>query len=245
MPAQTQPQAPTPQPPHGPTGHMPGIRPYRVQIADDHGVVRRGIRSILELEPGLDIVCESATGTQTIEHVLKYRPDLVLLDLTMPEQNGLEVAAAIRQQAPETQIIILTMHFSEEVAREALRCGALGYMLKSDADLDLLAAIRHVRHHRTFFTASLAHKLVESFLEDPRQVPVGEKIASPDYPLTEREVEILRLLASGESNKKIADMIGVSRRTVESHRNHIMQKMRFTSLSDIVRFAIRTGLITA
>jgi DNA-binding NarL/FixJ family response regulator len=245
MPAQAQSQSPTQQPTHGPTGQMPGVRPYRVQIADDHGVVRRGIRAILELEPGLDIVSESATGPQTIEHVLKYRPDLVLLDLTMPEMNGLEVAAAIHEQAPETQILILTMHFSEEVAREALRCGALGYIMKSDADLDLLAAIRHVRHHRTFFTASLAHKLVESFVEDPRQVPVGQKIASPDYPLTEREVEILRLLAAGESNKKIADMIGVSRRTVESHRNHIMQKMRFTSLSDIVRFAIRTGLITA
>jgi DNA-binding NarL/FixJ family response regulator len=245
MPSQTQSQSAIQQPTHGPNTLMPGVRPYRVVIADDHCVVRRGIRSVLELEPGLEIVSEAATGTQTIEHVLKFRPDLVLLDLTMPEQNGLEVAAAIRAQAPDTQIVILTMHFSEEVAREALRCGALGYMLKSDADLDLLAAIRHVRHHRTFFTASLAHKLVESFVEDPRQVPVGEKIASPDYPLTEREVEILRLLAAGESNKKIADMIGVSRRTVESHRNHIMQKMHFSSLSDIVRFAIRTGLITA
>ncbi len=162
----------------------------------------------------------------------------------MPEMNGLEVAAAVRSEFPETQIIILTMHFSESVAREALKCGALGYMLKSDADTDLIAAVRHVRHNRTFFTGCLANKMIDSFIEDPRATTADEpKAPLEDCPLTEREKEVLRMLALGESNKKVALTMGVSTRTVESHRNHIMHKMRFTNFSDIVRFAIRQNLI--
>ena len=219
------------------------VKPYRIQIADDHTVVRRGIRAILETEPGIEISSESATGIETIEHVRKHRPDLVLLDLTMPQQNGLEVASVLRQEAPETQIIILTMHFSEAVAREALRFGALGYMLKSDADTDLLNAVRHVRHNRTFFTGCLAHKMIENFIEGPRNSEEDQIPPGSEYPLTEREIEILRMLSAGESNKKVATALGVSTRTIESHRNHIMHKMRFTNYSDMVRFAIRSGLI--
>jgi DNA-binding NarL/FixJ family response regulator len=230
--------------PQAQTNQPPPVKPYRIQIADDHGVVRRGIRAILELEPGVEISSESATGVETVEHVRKHHPDLLLLDLTMPEQNGLEVAAALREESPSTQIIILTMHFSESVAREALRCGALGYMLKSDADTDLIAAVRHVRHHRTFFTGCLAHKMIESFVEDTRSAESDQQMPqTEDHPLTDREIEILRLLAAGESNKKVATLIGVSTRTVESHRNHIMHKMKFANYSDMVRFAIRNGLL--
>jgi DNA-binding NarL/FixJ family response regulator len=224
--------------------HIPGLKHYRIQIADDHGVVRRGIRAVLELEPNLEITSETSTGTETLDHVRKNRPDLLLLDLTMPEMNGLEIAATVRQECPETQIIILTMHFSEAVAREALKCGALGYMLKSDADTDLIAAIRHVRHNRTFFTGCLANKMIDSFIEDPRATVADEpKAPAEDCPLTEREKEVLRRLALGEGNKKVALAMGVSTRTVESHRNHIMHKMRFTNFSDMVRFAIRQNLI--
>jgi DNA-binding NarL/FixJ family response regulator len=221
----------------------PTAKPYRVQIADDHVVVRRGIRAILEMEPGLEITSESSTGIETIAHVRKHRPDLVLLDLTMPEQNGLEVAAVLRDESPETQIIILTMHFSEAVAREALRYGALGYMLKSDADTDLINAVRHVRHNRTFFTGCLAHKMIENFIEGPPSNGDERPAPGSEYPLTDREIEILRMLSAGESNKKVATALGVSTRTIESHRNHIMHKMRFTNYSDMIRFAIRAGLI--
>jgi DNA-binding NarL/FixJ family response regulator len=229
--------------PQSQTQHLNVAKPYRIQIADDHAIVRRGIRSILDSEPGIEIASESATGNETIEQVRKHHPDLLLLDLTMPEPNGLEVAAMVREESPTTQIIILTMHFSEAVAREALRCGALGYMLKSDADIDLIAAVRHVRHHRTFFTGCLANKMIDSFIEDPRQTEAEQTGMNEDCPLTEREIEILTLLASGESNKKVATAIGVSTRTVESHRNHIMHKMKFGNYSDMVRFAIRNGLI--
>jgi DNA-binding NarL/FixJ family response regulator len=225
--------------------HLPAIKRYRIQIADDHSVVRRGIRAVLEIEPNLEIVSETATGTETIEHVMKNRPDLLLLDLTMPEMNGLEVAAIVRKDCPETQIIILTMHFSEAVAREALKLGALGYMLKSDADTDLIAAVRHVRHNRTFFTGCLANKLIDSFIEDPRATAADQpKAPGDDIPLTEREIEVLRLLATGDGNKKVALAMGVSTRTVESHRNHIMHKLHLTNFSDLVRFAIRNSLIT-
>jgi DNA-binding NarL/FixJ family response regulator len=225
--------------------HLPALKRYRIQIADDHSVVRRGIRAVLELEPNLEITSETGTGTETVEHVRKNRPDLLLLDLTMPEMNGLEIAAAVRKECPETQIIILTMHFSEAVAREALKIGALGYMLKSDADTDLIAAVRHVRHNRTFFTGCLANKMIDSFIEDPRATVATEpKAPTDDVPLTEREIEVLRLLATGEGNKKVALAMGVSTRTVESHRNHIMHKMQFTNFSDMVRYAIRHNLIT-
>ncbi len=210
-------------PNHQPNGSSTS-KPYRVQIADDHSIVRTGLRALLESEPNVEISSETSNGTETIEHVKKFHPDLLLLDLTMPEKNGLEVAAAVRDLSPNTAIIILTMHFAEDVAREALRCGALGYILKSDADSELINAVRHVRHKRSFFTGCLTTRMIESFVDDPRSVVAVPGEAIPGWPLTEREIEILRLLASGVSNKHVANAIGVSTRTVESHRNHIMHK---------------------
>jgi DNA-binding NarL/FixJ family response regulator len=224
--------------------HLPATKRYRIRIVDDHSVVRRAIRAVLELEPNTEITSETGSGTETIEHVRKHRPDLLLLDLTMPDMNGLEVAAPVRSECPDTQIIILTVHFCKAVAREALKCVALGYMLKSDADTDLIAAVRHVRHNRTYFTGCLANKMIDSFIEDSRATKEAElKGPTEDCPLTECEKEVLRRLVLGESNKKVALTMGVSTRTVESHRNHIMHKMRFTNFSDMVRFAIRQNLI--
>ncbi len=224
-----------------PPANLP--KPYRIQIADDHALIRRGVRTLLEMEPGVVISSESTNGLDTIEDVKKNHPDLLLLDLTMPEKNGLEVAAIVHQESPDTDIIILTIHFSEEVAREALRCGALGYMLKSDADTDLINAVRHVRHKRSFFTGCLAHKMIEAFVEDARAALAPDEGIIPGVPLTAREIEILRLLATGESNKHVANVIGLSMRTVESHRTHIMRKMKFENFSDLVRFAVRNNLI--
>lgn len=124
------------------TKESPAARPYRILVADDHGVVRRGVRALLESQPGLEVCCEASTGLEAVEHVKKTKPNLVLLDLTMPEMNGLEAARAIRAESPDTDVLILTMHFSEDVAREVLRSGARGYVLKSDADSELVAAVR-------------------------------------------------------------------------------------------------------
>jgi DNA-binding NarL/FixJ family response regulator len=220
---------------------------YRILIADDHAVVRRGLRALLASQPGIEVCSEAASGTEALEGVKKEKPDLLLLDLTMPEMNGLEVARAAREESPNTDILILSMHFSEEVAREVLRSGAIGYVLKSDADTELLAAVDHARLHQPFFTGQLAVSMAESFMQEPPpaepEEPLVDNKELEGTTLTGREVQVIQLLASGKSNKQVADELGVSTRTVESHRNHIMRKMNFTSFSDLIRFAVRASLI--
>jgi DNA-binding NarL/FixJ family response regulator len=217
---------------------------YRVVIADDHAVVRHGLRVLLESQPGIQVCWEASTGMEALEYVAKEKPDLLVLDLTMPEMNGLEVVSAAREESPSTDVLVLTMHFSEELAREVLRCGALGYVLKSDADNELLAAVDHVRHHQPFFTNRLAISMAQSYVRRPGDpTATGEDGAIPNSPLTPREVEVVQLLAGGKSNKEVASTLGVSTRTVESHRNHIMHKMSFGSFSELVRFAIRNNLV--
>lgn len=222
---------------------MAAKQPYRILIADDHAVVRRGLRVLLTSQPGIEVCCEASSGAETVDYVKKEKPDLLVLDLTMPEMNGLEVARVVRQESPTTDILVLTMHFSEEVAREVLRSGAIGYVLKSDADTELLAAVDHARQHQPFFTGKLAHSMAESFIQGPSEPQCQTNKELAGTPLTGREIQVIQLLADGKSNKQVADALGVSTRTVESHRNHIMRKMSFTSFSDLIRFAVRTNLI--
>jgi DNA-binding NarL/FixJ family response regulator len=218
-------------------------KPYKILVVDDHSIVRRGIRSLLETQPDMQVCAEAADGATAMEQVIKERPNLVVLDLTMPEKNGLEVTRLIREESPSSEVLILTMHFSEEVAREVLRCGARGYILKSDADSELLAAVRHIKNNKPFFTGKLAASMAESFVRDTRGS--GNNGKAEDVALSNREMEVVQLLARGKSNKEAAAMLGVSTRTVESHRNHIMRKMEFGSFSDLIRFAIRINLIQA
>jgi DNA-binding NarL/FixJ family response regulator len=216
-------------------------RAYRILVVDDHSIVRRGLRSLLESQSGVEICAEAENGVEALQQVAKERPDLVVLDLTIPQKNGLEVARCIREEWPSTAVLILTMHFSEEIAREVLRCGARAYLLKSDVDTELLTAVRQIRQNRPFFTGKLAAIMAESFA---REKPgAGDASGNNEAPLSARELEVVQLLASGKSNKETAAMIGVSTRTVESHRNHVMQKMAFRSFSDLIRFAIRNSLI--
>jgi len=173
--------------------------------------------------------------------VRKEKANLLVIDLTMPEMNGLDAARIIRQERPETEVLILTMHFSEELAREVLRSGAIGYVLKSDAESDLLAAVEHVREQQPFFTGQLAASMVETFVNgaDNR----SGKNSGTGSALTPREIEVVRLFAAGRSNKEAATALSLSTRTVESHRTHIMRKMEFTSFSDLVRYAVRNNLV--
>ena len=224
-----------------PPAAPPAPRMYKILVADDHPIVRRGLRSLLESQPDLQVCAEAGDGATAMELVIKDRPDLVVLDLTMPQKNGLEVTRLIREESPSTEVLILTMHFSEEIAREVLRCGARGYLLKSDADSELLSAVRHIKNNKPFFTGKLAISMAESFVRDNKGS--GANASTDEAPLSDRELEVVQLLASGKSNKEAAAMIGVSTRTVESHRNHIMRKMDFGSFSDLIRFAIRNNLI--
>ncbi|HEX4002290.1 MAG TPA: response regulator transcription factor [Candidatus Acidoferrales bacterium] len=225
-----------------PEMEKPSPRPYRVVIVDDHPVVRRGLRALFDDRSGIEVCGELTTGLEAVEFVKKNKPDLVIMDLTLPEMNGLDAARAIKQDSPSTQILILSMHFSEELAREVLRAGALGYLLKSDADTELMAAVDHARRRLPFFTSTLARTMAQSFVEGPTP-PSADVGPVPGVPLTEREVQVVQLLAEGKSNKEVATVLNVSTRTVESHRNHIMRKMNFTSFSDLVRFAIRASLV--
>jgi DNA-binding NarL/FixJ family response regulator len=216
-------------------------KPYRILVVDDHDVVRRGVRALLESQPGLEVCGEVGNGVEALDHLKKGKADLVVLDLTMPEMNGLEAARAIRQVAPETEVLILSMHFSEEIAREVLRSGARGYVLKSDANSDLITAVQCLRQGKPFFTTRLAASMADIFVHGPSDSSTGGLL--PGVPLTTREVEIVQLLAEGKSNKEAAAALGVSTRTVESHRNHIMRKMGFTSFSELIRFAVRNSLV--
>jgi DNA-binding NarL/FixJ family response regulator len=216
-------------------------KPYRVLLADDHTLMRSGLKAILAKQPGIEVCAEASTGTEAVALVKTAKPDLVILDLTMPEMDGLAAAHAIQEDSPETNILILTMHFSKEIARDVLRSGARGYLLKSDAETDLLGAIEQIRRGQPVIAGQLAITMLESFVN-------GEELSSPDRPipgapLTAREVEIVQLLGAGKSNKEVAATLGVSTRTIESHRNHIMHKMNFASFSDLIRFAIRNNLV--
>jgi DNA-binding NarL/FixJ family response regulator len=214
---------------------------YRVLIADDHAVVRSGLKQLLEAQSGIEVCCEATTGVEAIEHVRKAKPDMVLLDLTMPEMNGLDAARQIREISPDIDILVLSMHYTEEIAREVLRSGARGYMLKSDANAELVTAVHRVRRGEQYFTGLLSATMAESFAHTKGEGSEDPAIAGT--PLTAREAEIIQLLAQGKSNKEAAAVLGVSTRTVESHRNHIMHKMEFESFSDMVRFAIRKNLV--
>jgi len=214
---------------------------YRVLIADDHSVIRSGVRQLLEAQAGIEVCCEATTGVEAVEYVKKGKPDMVLLDLTMPEMNGLDAARQIREISPNTDILVLSMHYTEEIAREVLRSGARGYMLKSDANAELVTAVNRVRRGEQYFTGCLSATMAESFAQTKANSSEDSVIAGTS--LTPREAEIIQLLAQGKSNKEAAAVLGVSTRTVESHRNHIMKKMEFESFSDMVRFAIRKSLV--
>ena len=217
---------------------------YRILIADDHPVVRHGVRALLESQPGIEVCGEAVNGTEAVEFVKNSRPNLVVLDVEMPKMHVLEVIGAIREASPETEVLVFTIHFSEELARGVLAAGAIGYVLKTDADSELLSALDHVRHHRPFFTSKLDATMSQDFIRhQTARARTARQMVATSSPLTPREIEVVRLLANGKSNRETAAKLEVSTRTVESHRDHIMQKLDFSSFSQLVRFAVRTKLV--
>ncbi len=206
----------------------------RILVADDHDVVRRGVRALLEAERGWDVVAEASTGQQAVAAAKRVKPDVAVLDIAMPEVNGLEAARAILASFPKTEILILTMHESEQVLREVLAAGARGYVLKSDAGRDLVAAVDALRRHRSF----LAPRATEIALASV-QAP------SAAIAITKREREVLQLLAEGRANKQVASDLGISTKTVEAHRSSLMRKLHARSTADLVRYAIRNKIVEA
>jgi DNA-binding NarL/FixJ family response regulator len=210
----------------------------RIVIADDHAVVRRGVRAILESQPGWEIVGEATTGREAVEQVRKLKPDVVVLDIGMPELNGLEATRRIVKEAPQTEVLILTMHNAEEVKREILRAGARGVVLKSDADDALVAAVHALRQHKPYLTSHVTEFVME------RYVRPGNGDIEPAGPrLTPREREVLQLVSEGKTNKDVAAALGVSVKTAEAHRANIMHKLNLRTVGDLIRYAIRNKIV--
>jgi DNA-binding NarL/FixJ family response regulator len=211
--------------------------PTRVLITDDHELIRRGLQELLRFKDGFEICGEATDGREAVEKVKQLKPDVVCLDLSMPLLNGLEATRQIRKMSPETEVLILTVHESEQMIWNVLEAGARGYLLKSDAARDLTAAIDSLSQHRPFFTSRVSRMVLEGFLSTARK-----EQAPPGLP-SAREREIVQLLAEGKSNKEVAVVLGISVKTAETHRNRIMRKLKLSSICDLVHYAVRNNIV--
>jgi DNA-binding NarL/FixJ family response regulator len=212
----------------------------RILIADDHDLIRRGVRDLLAARSRWQVVGEACNGADAVRKAVSLRPDVAILDFSMPELNGPGAAAQIAEKVPQTGVVVLTMHDSEQVMREVLRSGARGLVLKSDADRDLLEAVEAVARKRHFFTTRLSELVLGGYLAGPAE---KDKMKSKVAQLTERECEVVRLLADGMSSKEAATRLKISIRTVESHRINISRKLGFNSIAKLVHYAIRHGIV--
>ncbi|GIF75606.1 response regulator [Asanoa siamensis] len=210
----------------------------RILLADDHALVRRGVRLILDGEPGLTVVAEAADGAEAIELAARERPDLAVLDIAMPRMTGLQAARELSRSMPELRILILTMYDNEQYFFEALKVGASGYVLKSVADRDLVAACRAAMRGEPFLYPGAVNALVRHYLE---RVKDGDGV--PARAITDREEEVLKLVAEGHTSREIADLLYISVKTVERHRANLLQKLGLKDRLELTRYAIRVGLI--
>jgi DNA-binding NarL/FixJ family response regulator len=210
----------------------------RILIADDHEVARRGIRSLLESHVGWEVCGEAADGREAVAYASKLKPDVFLLDIGMPNLNGLDAARQILAMMPEARILILTVHDSEQVIREVLAAGARGFLLKSDAGRDLVAAVEALQYRRTFFTSKVAQMMIEGYLR-----PHDDRGASDQRVLTPREREVVQLVAEGKTTKEVATALSLSVKTAETHRTNLMRKLDLHSIADLTLYAVRNGIV--
>jgi DNA-binding NarL/FixJ family response regulator len=219
---------------------MPLLNNLRILIADDHEIVRKGLKTLLASRSGWVICAEAGTGRDAVALALKHRPDIVIMDLSMPELNGLEATRKIRKMLPKTQVVILSLHYSDQLVREVVDAGARAYVLKSDASSELLIAIEALANNRPFFTSGATQVLLDGFsrpLSDVPQTPLMYKS------LTARQREIVQLLAEGKSSKEVALVLGISVKTAETHRINIMRRLGMHSVSQLVRYAVKNYII--
>ncbi len=212
------------------------MRPYRVILADDHALFRAGVRRILQEIPGLEVSGEADDGLALLELLKTACPDLVLLDISMPNLRGLEAVREIKRSCPTTQILMLTMHKEEEYLREALAAGAAGYLLKQDADPELITAVQRLQAGRSYLSPQIGEMLPDLL----RRRQTGE---ADQEVLTHREREILKLLAEGKTSREIAQLLFISLRTVQNHRANIMRKLNLRRTADLIKYAMRKGFL--
>ena len=209
----------------------------RILVADDHEVARKGIRSLLENHLGWEVCGEARDGREAVELAGRLKPDVLLLDIGMPNLNGLDAARQILASTPEARILILTIHDSEQVVREVLAAGARGFLLKSDAGRDLVAAVEALQHRRTFFTPKVAQMMLEGYLR-PHESDTSDKCV-----LTPREREVIQLVAEGKTTKEVATALSLSVKTAETHRTNLMRKLDLHSVADLTLYAVRNGIV--
>jgi DNA-binding NarL/FixJ family response regulator len=209
----------------------------KVLIADDHGIVRAGITLLLERQPDIDVIGEAGDGAEALKLAIERKPDVAILDNSMPKMTGLQAAREIKLQVPEVNVLILSMHDDERYLYEALRVGAGGYVLKRAADQDLVRAVRAVNDGEPFLTDDAQRSLVKAWVDSGEDAPKDK--------LTDREQEVVKLIAEAHTNKQIAEILGLSEKTVESHRSNILNKLGMSDRVELVRYAVRRGLIEA
>jgi two-component system response regulator NreC len=212
----------------------------RVLLADDHIIMRKGLRLLLERQPNITVVGEASDGRECVELAQAEKPDVVIMDLAMPNLNGIEAARQIVMQNPEIAVAVLSMHSDESYVIRALKAGARAYLLKDSAESDLIGAIKALSDGKSFFSPAISRLLVEDYMR-----ALERKGAEDSYELlTTREREILQLLAEGKSNKEVANMLNLSLYTVETHRTHILQKLNLHTVPELILYAVRKGIIS-
>jgi DNA-binding NarL/FixJ family response regulator len=207
----------------------------RILIADDHGIVRSGVKLLLERQPGFEVIAEAADGVEAVEQAIALRPDLCILDVGMPRLTGLQAAREIRAHFPDVRVLMLSMHDDERYLFEALKAGASGYVLKREADQDLVGAVHAMQQGDAFLTNAAERSIIRGWMAD--------SAAGPSVPLTPREEEVVKLIAEAHTNTQIAQILHLAEKTVESHRANVLRKLGMRDRVQLVRYAIRRGLI--
>jgi DNA-binding NarL/FixJ family response regulator len=216
------------------------MKALRILIADDHDLMRRGLKALLESHPGWTICAEAHTGREAVAKAEELKPDIVILDISMPELNGVEAARRILKSLPNAEILVLSVHYSDQLIRDILAAGVRGYIVKSDSDRDLVVAVEALANHKPFFTPHATELILNKFNRGAVSFETPEVIGER---LTSREREIVQLLSEGRSSKEVASVLSISVKTAETHRANIMRKLEIHSVSELVRYAVRNQII--
>lgn len=216
------------------------VNSLRILVADDHDIIRRGVKVLLTANVGWEICGEARTGKEAIALAEKLQPHIIVMDISMPELNGLDATRRIHKMLPDAGILILSLYFSDQLLRDVVEAGARGYILKSDTDRDLVAAVNLIANGKTFFTSCASDLILKdsSMMSGSPDAQLNER-----QRLTPREREILQLLTESKTNREVAELLGISRKTVEAHRTNLMRKLQVHSISELVRYAFKNHII--
>jgi DNA-binding NarL/FixJ family response regulator len=216
------------------------MKNLRILVADDHELMRRGLKAVLESRPGWTVCGEATSGHEAVAKAGELRPDVVILDVCMPSLNGVEATRQIRKVSPRSEVLILSVHHSDQLIRDILEAGARGFLVKADPDADVITAVNSLANRKPYFTSYATEMLLNGRF---RETSAGDSAAVPGERLTPREREVVQLLAEGKTSKEVATTLDISTKTAETHRSNIMRKLEFHSVSEIVRYAVRNEMI--